>query len=115
MTADSARLFLALVRAIARLALPASDQIEYLSTIGVGGLADELGLELGDGAQHMSEFVSQGWLTSREADLISELVRLLDSISGEEFARFWRDDGLTSPEWGTIRNVAKQFLFLQGQ
>jgi hypothetical protein len=40
-----------LYRAVARLALPAEDQLAYLNTIGVGDLADELALDLNDGLE----------------------------------------------------------------
>jgi hypothetical protein len=109
---DPGRLFLGLVRAVARLALPAADQATYLARIGVGDLADELALDFDDHVRLVTTFMDHGWLTQTEVASLQTLDRLLDDISGRANAHLWRGDALaTRPEWERIRDQARTFLF----
>jgi hypothetical protein len=109
MTAE-ARQLTGLVRAVARLALPAQDQLAYLAAIGVSDLADELALDLDDGVQRLAGL----GLTPPEIDLIGALDKLLDLMSDSGDDDLWRASGLRTDErWARVRELARDFLFLQ--
>ncbi|GAA1717735.1 hypothetical protein ACFTSF_41110 [Kribbella sp. NPDC056951] len=109
---DNSRQLIALLRAVARLALPAADQEAYLAGIGVGDLADELALEVEDAPQ----LGVQLGLTQAELDLLTAIDQLLDQMSGPGNEKLWRGPALhTDERWAQVRQLARQFLFLQGQ
>lgn len=111
MSAPGVGLLVELLKAVSRLALPANDQIAYLRASGVAPNADELALELHDGIVLVPQFVSQGWLTSRNADLILEIDSILKEISGEDRPELWAEEALREAEvWEAVRAKARTFL-----
>ncbi|MEU4193717.1 hypothetical protein AB0E69_17595 [Kribbella sp. NPDC026611] len=106
------RQLIQLLRSIARLALPADDQLAYLAGIGVGDLADELALDLDD-ATALGERLG---FTPAELELVARLEQLLDDLTETRTEQTWRAEGLrTDPRWEQTRLVAREFLFRQGQ
>jgi hypothetical protein len=103
-----------LVRSVAILALPYEDQVAWLSSLGLGSpeFADELALELEEGAMLSGQFEQAGWLKQEGRQAISELDSLLAERSGPTHEDFWRLEALRdSPEWARIRGVAIRALF----
>ncbi|MEO3811527.1 hypothetical protein ABGB17_21245 [Sphaerisporangium sp. B11E5] len=107
--ADAAATVRNVVRALARLALPADAQIELLDKAHLP--SDELALDY-------EWSISTLW-RAREAGLIdrqieAELRRIdrdLDSISGPERDGLWADDALrTHPVWEQVRKRAHDLL-----
>lgn len=106
------RQLLELARSIARLALPAEDQIAYLAGIGVGDSADELALELDD-ALRIGRKLS---FSPTDLAVVTRLLAVLDDLTETRTEETWRATGLrTDPRWERARQVAREFLYLQGQ
>src|SRR5690606_23923257 len=61
----------ALLRAVARLALPCEEQIAYVRRLG--GSLDELALEFNEGAALLDQFVAQGWLSTDDAEALRKI------------------------------------------
>lgn len=100
-----------LVRSIAVLALPADDQAEWIDSLGVGPVVDELALELGDGALLTHQFVEAGWLGAEVQPPLQALDALLTDMSGPSNAALWDVAALrTSPRWAELRAQAKILL-----
>jgi len=108
---DNPRLLIGVLRAVARLALPAADQQAYLPGIGVGDLADELALDLQDAAG----LGAQLGLTQTELDLVTAMDKIFEQMPSDD-EQLWRAPGLSGdPRWEEVRRLAREFLFLQGQ
>lgn len=95
--------------AVARLAEPAADQIEYLDELGVSPLADELALEVDDvvgavlGDRHL--------LSADQRYAVIGFDRRLDDMSGAHNAHLWTVDALTAAaEWSALRGAAQEVL-----
>jgi hypothetical protein len=100
-----------LVRAVAVLALPASDQVSWIESLGVGLVVDELALELGDGALLARQFVDAGWLSLDVLPPLQALNALLEDMSGPENAPLWNVSSLDfSPRWAEARAQANEVL-----
>ena len=100
-----------LVRSVAILALPASDQAAWLESLGVGPVVDELALELGDGALLAPQFVDAGWLGAEVLQPLLALNALLKTMSGPDNAALWDISSLgSSPLWADAREQAKEVL-----
>lgn len=89
----------ALVASLGRLAAPATDQIEYLTSLGVADLADELALEFDDLYRPMAMLLEQ--VSPESAAACRELDLLLSS---DQLG--WTFADLESAEWGLIRATA---------
>lgn len=101
------------MRAVARLALPASDQLAYLASIGVGDLADELALDLDD---YKASLQADLGLTPGELGRLEAIDGLLVELTEASDESLWRTRGLVEDErWERIRQLAREFLFMQGQ
>lgn len=100
------------MRAVAILALPASDQIAWLDSLGIGGRnVDELALELGDGFLLVPQFVEHNWLSVEAVEPLRALDSLLASISGPSNGVLWETAALeTAPAWEEARKLAKAAL-----
>ncbi|MFV0318271.1 MAG: hypothetical protein ACK5O2_15085 [Microthrixaceae bacterium] len=99
-----------LIKAVARLALPADTQLRYLRELKVLPGIDELALELHDRAVLLRQFVENGWLSSREADFIQALDEALARLS-ERGPELWSETALKeSPEWEEVRERARVAL-----
>jgi hypothetical protein len=90
-------------RAVATLAAPAGEQIQYLDEsftllTGSGSAAgfgnDELALELDDIFHAATDMIEHGELTRAEQEAIQPLGLLLTHWSGQENADFWRREAL---------------------
>lgn len=96
--------------AVGRLAWTGDAQVEYLHGIGVGGLADELALEfdaLFPTSRSCPDFQGPA------GEVLAELDRTLERMSGEANARLWTDQALRSaPEWHQVRALATEALSL---
>ncbi len=116
MEGPSPRLLASLVRALAVLAMPAADQVDWLRSLGVLGdspNADELALELSDGAFLSAQFVEADWLPASVSEPLRELDSLLSTMSGPANTEFWNSGALASAaEWDDVRSRAKAILFL---
>ncbi len=102
-----------LVRSISMLALPFAAQVEWLRSLGLGEpeFADELALELEDGARLAMQFQDAGWLKPEARQLILELDAALAARSGPDHEDFWRMASLRdAPEWDDVRGLATQVL-----
>lgn len=101
-----------LMRAVAVLALPASDQIAWLEGLGIGeSNANELAIELGDGFLLVGQFVERRWLPVEVVDPLRALDSLLHSMSGPANSDLWETAALeTAPAWGDARRLAKSVL-----
>jgi hypothetical protein len=100
-----------LIRAVAVLALPAADQMDYLRSIGVPEGVDELALELHDGALLVPQFLAHGWLPQAAAEAIADLDRYLGTMSGSERASEWTTSALhDAKQWENARQMARQVL-----
>ena len=116
MEGPSPRLLASLVRALAVLAMPAADQVDWLRSLGVLGdppNADELALELSDGAFLSAQFVEADWLPASVSEPLRELDSLLSTMSGPANTELWNSGALASAaEWDDVRSRAKAILFL---
>ncbi|MEQ4210159.1 hypothetical protein [Actinopolymorpha sp. B9G3] len=100
-----------LIRAVAVLALPATDQVFWIDSLGVGHAVDELALELGDGALLARQFVDAGWLGAEVLPPLRALDALMEGMSGPENAPLWDISSLnSSPRWAAARREALEVL-----
>lgn len=101
------------VRAVAVLALPAEEQVAWLSSLRMGepGFADELALELEDGVLLANQFVQAGWLSSGALITVTELDSFLTAKSVPGSEDFWNLDSLRNDgEWNRVRSMALDVL-----
>jgi hypothetical protein len=111
MTSPSVGMLANFLRAIARLALPASTQIDYLRAIGAAPSADEMALEFNEGFVLVPQFVDAGWLSASDTEALRELHKILAEMSGSEQAELWTEDALRNASaWENVRTVAQGFL-----
>lgn len=111
MSGPGVGLLVSLLKALGRLALPAEEQIAHLSGRGLLPSADELALDLHDGAVLVPQFVAKGWLTSRDATVITAVDEMLERMSGPENVELWTVDALKqAPEWEEVRRRAREVL-----
>lgn len=82
-----------------RLAAPATDQIEYLTSLGVADLADELALEFDDLYRPIARDLDQ--VSAESAATCRDLDHMLSS---DQLG--WTFADLESAEWGLIRATA---------
>ena len=113
MTEPHPGLLVKLVRSVALLALPHQSQVTWLESLGLGapGFADELAMELEDGAMLSQQFEEAGWLSAEGRRRVVELDAFLGARSGPGHEDFWRLDSLReSPEWDQVRDLALKAL-----
>ena len=111
MTGPRVEHLVALLKAIGRLALPASAQRAQLRERNLRPSIDELALELHDMAILVPQFVAEGWLTPNDAAFITQLDQFLDAMSGPDQQRLWTEEALnTASEWEEVRRRAREVL-----
>jgi hypothetical protein len=102
------------LRSTAVLAMPCSDQEEWLSSLGLPGeprYADELALEFDDGIRLLDQFVRAGLINELAAELLRVLDGLLNAMSGPDNADLWTLESLrVSPRWEAVRASARAAL-----
>lgn len=99
-----------LIKAVARLALPADSQLQYLQELEVLPGIDELALELHDRVVLLPQFVENGWLSPGEADAIQDLDEALARLS-KRGPGLWSETALKeSSEWEEVRSHARTAL-----
>lgn len=114
MTGPGIGLLVALLKAVGRLALPADEQIAHLGDRRLLPSADEFALDLHEGAALVSQFVTHGWLTSRDAFGIVAVDEMLGRIRGADRVELWTADALEqAPEWEEVRRRAREVLDAQ--
>ncbi|KJK48095.1 hypothetical protein UK23_18095 [Lentzea aerocolonigenes] len=92
--------------AVHHLAMPASQQVEYLRSIGTAPSADELALEFDD-VKHLCPDDPAAMTLSERIDA------LLEAMSGP--GPVWHTDSLaTSAQWAEVRTLAADLLHLLG-
>ena len=102
-----------LIKAVARLALPADGQLAYLRDLGVSPSIDELALELHDGVVLLPQFVANGWLAVVEATAIEALDESLLRLGEQNDGAWWTEAALVeAPEWEEVRIRARVVLAL---
>ncbi len=89
----------AFVASLGRLAAPATDQIEYLTSLGVADLADELALEFDDLYGPIARELEQ--VSPESAAACRELDRMLSS---DQLG--WTFADLETADWELIRATA---------
>jgi hypothetical protein len=110
MSGPGVGLLVELIKAVARLALPADAQIRQLEKRGLFPSVDELALDLHDGVVLLPQFVANGWITSKDADAIAAIDQMLNRMSGPGNP-LWTADALTrAEEWGEVRRQARDAL-----
>jgi hypothetical protein len=102
MTAPDPSFVARLVRAVAVLALPASDQMDYLRSVGLPEGVDELALELHEGALLMPQFLALSWLPQAATEAIAGLDQYLGDMSGSGRASEWTNSMLQSENNGRM-------------
>jgi hypothetical protein len=111
MSGPGVGLLVMLLKAVARLALPAEDQVAYLRRLGSWPSVDELALELDDVVELLGQFVASGWITEQDADAIRALDDLLGRMSGDQNEHLWTEHGLTTAnEWEEVRKRARDIV-----
>jgi hypothetical protein len=102
-----------LIRTVGVLAWSASDQMDYLRSVGLPEGVDELALELHDGALLMPQFLTLRWLPQEAAEAIAFLDQYLGSMSDPERSSEWTASALQSgKQWEYVRQLALQVLKL---
>lgn len=97
--------------ALEHLAAPAPEQVAYLRKLGSAPCADELALELNDEVVMVPQFVGEGLLSHRQAELVQAVDEKLDEMSGMHQAHLWDEDALLGrPEWEEVRRLAAAAL-----
>lgn len=87
-----------------RLALPASEQVKYLTQLGVADSVDELALEFDDiyrPLEHMLDSLGNG--------AVAALCRQVDTALQSDNLE-WGFDGLYSADWDKIRRLASRAI-----
>lgn len=111
MSGPGVGLLVALLKTVARLALPADAQIRQLDKRGLLSSIDELALELHDGVPLLPQFVANGWITSEDAAAISALDETLGRMSGPDKQSLWTAGALReAKEWEEVRRQARDAL-----
>jgi hypothetical protein len=88
--------------AVARLAIPPTEQLAYLASIGVGGLADELALEFDDAYQPVAPLLEE--LEAPE-ELREDLTSLDQALTSDSLE--WSIAAVgESDAWAEIRHLA---------
>lgn len=106
MTANPEEILASLQDVLARLAAPASVQLDYLREIGLSPSIDELALEFDDIAVLVPELVDDGRLTREQVETVMALDRMLQAMSGID--DLWNDAALQSdPRWAEVRDLAR--------
>jgi len=98
---------------VAVLASPPDAQEEWLRSIGVHPLADELVLELDDWMQLLPQFEREGLVDEASVQALRQLVLLADELQGKlgNTPEAWDAKRLaTSPEWEAVRRAAGHAL-----
>lgn len=91
--------------ALARLAAPPSEQLDYLRELGVSPCADELALELDDVVQLVPQLMQEGHLTQEGADAIYAVDRKLAEMSDHQ--ELWSEAAVQAhPAWAEVRRLA---------
>jgi hypothetical protein len=107
------RSLVAFVRSVAVLALPAEAQLVWAGQLLDQDvpLIDELALEFDYGLGLVPTFVEREWISASALPLLTELDHQLNDMSGEQNARLWEPDAVTSrPEWHRVRALARAAL-----
>jgi hypothetical protein len=101
------------MRAVAVLALPATDQVEWLGTLAPGSPVgcDELALEFDDGWRLLPQFISNGWLNEAVGEAAQQIDQLLSETSKSANALEWTTASLaSSARWASVRQLARSLL-----
>jgi hypothetical protein len=97
-----------LLEALKLLALPAQRQQEYLRSLGVPEVVDELALEFHDIAPAAPDMVQKGEIDEREFRAIQNVDDLLVRMSGAHNKHLWSLQGLQqATEWLQVRDAAQ--------
>lgn len=100
-----------LLRAVAVLALPAVEQLDWAAARGGPMSPDPLVLDLYETADGASSFRDAGWISARAADRIEVLKHAVEELSGPGNANAWSATALReAPEWDRIRDLARGVL-----
>jgi hypothetical protein len=93
------------------LAASASEQRDYLASIGINDLADELALELDDLRGLLGPVAGESTSGRVAIELVNKLDAKLDSMSGHDQAPLWTIEALsTSSDWDQVRSLAASAL-----
>jgi len=102
-----------LIDSLFNLASSPDDQLLFLKRVGIPGCIDDLALEFSDRVVVAKQKYEEGEINERQYNLMIEIDKKLDAISGKENAYFWEEDGLrNSKEWEEIRKLSKDCLIL---
>jgi hypothetical protein len=113
MTGPGVGALVGLIKAVARLSLPAEAQLAYLRDLGVLPSIDELALELHDYSVLLPQFIEYGWITSDEGVAIQALADELAHLGDAAGTAVWTEESLaTSPAWEEIRARSRSALVL---
>ncbi|WP_328708407.1 hypothetical protein [Microbispora hainanensis] len=95
--------------ALTRLALPASDQIEWLGSVLC---PDELALDFDEAYQPSWQSREAGWISDEVAGYLDQINRLSNDLT-EEGPEPWSTEGLQChPTWERLRILARAALAL---
>ena len=96
---------LELSEVLGRLAAPASEQVSYLTKLGVLPLVDELALELDDLIGLVPQLVEHGRVTQEQTKAIYAVDHKLPEMSKRK--DLWTELALREqPEWEEVRRLA---------
>ena len=99
-----------IISVIKLLAQSASQQLNYLNSIGAIDNVDELALEFDDVFIVMTS-QSNTFLSEEQKKLICDLNLYLDAMSEEENEHLWTTNALlNSKEWAEVRRISKLCL-----
>ena len=97
------------------LIIMASDPNIQLEAYGLGNAEEEMAIDLESHfAEHRNELVKCGYLSSSEANAISEIDCFLEIRSNPENEPFWRTLE-THPDWVVVRKMASDTLNQMGK
>src|SRR2546430_4270385 len=96
-----------LCQVLARLALPAQAQIDYLRNHGVAPLADELALEFHDLHLLVPQLATHRVLTRQQSEVVDAVSRKPEAMSACQDTSLWMEDALRSHlDWVEVRRLA---------
>ena len=100
-----------LSEAIRCLALPAEEQLTFLSRLGCPGVIDELALQFHDQAVIADQLLEAGEITPGQLAVVKDVDEMLTGMSGQRNAALWTEDALKrSALWEDVRRRAAAFF-----
>ena len=100
-----------LSEAVRCLALPAEEQLTFLSRLGVPGVIDELALQFHDLAVIADQLLGAGKITPEQLSVVKGLDEVLTGMSGRHNASLWTEDSLKrSASWEDVRRRAMVYF-----